>query len=89
MSYDETEYLVTVVVSMNAERKLTASVYYNTVMTDIPEVEIDASVLVVTNTYRVTSVSGTKIWRVPEGTDLPESITVILNRNDEPVARKK
>ena len=89
MSYDETEYLVTVVVSMNAERKLTASVYYNTVMTDISEVEIDASVLVVTNTYRVTSVSGTKIWRVPEGTDLPESITVILNRNDEPVARKK
>ena len=89
MSYDETEYLVTVVVSMNAERKLTASVYYNTVMTDIPEVEIDASVLVVTNTYRVASVSGTKIWRVPEGTDLPESITVILNRNDEPVARKK
>ena len=89
MSYDETEYLVTVVVSMNAERKLTASVYYNTVLTDIPVVEIDASVLVVTNTYRVTSVSGTKIWRVPEGTDLPESITVILNRNDEPVARKK
>lgn len=31
MSYDETEYLVTVVVSMNAERKLTASVYYNIV----------------------------------------------------------
>ena len=89
MSYDETEYLVTVVVSMNAERKLTASVYYNTVMTDIPEVEIDASVLVVTNTYRVTSVSGTKTWRVPEGTELPESITVILKRNDEPVARKK
>ena len=89
MSYDETEYLVTVVVSMNAERKLTASVYYNTVMTDIPEVEIDASVLVVTNTYRVTSVSGTKTWRAPEGTELPESITVILNRNDEPVARKK
>ena len=89
MSYDETEYLVTVVVSMNDERKLTASVYYNIVMTDIPEVESDASVLVVMNTYRVTSVSGTKIWRVPEGTDLPESITVILNRNDEPVARKK
>ena len=36
-----------------------------------------------------TSVSGTKTWRVPEGTELPESITVILNRNDEPVARKK
>ena len=89
MSYDETEYLVTVVVSMNAERKLTASVYYNTVMTDIPEVESDVRALVVTNTYRVTSVSGTKTWRVPEGTELPESITVILNRNDEPVARKK
>ena len=89
MSYDETEYLVTVVVSMNAERKLTASVYYNIVMTDIPEVESDVRALVVTNTYRVTSVSGTKTWRVPEGTDLPESITVILNRNDEPVARKK
>ena len=26
---------------------------------------------------------------MPEGTKLPESITVILNRNDEPVARKK
>ena len=89
MSYDETEYLVTVVVSMNAERKLTASVYYNIVMTDIPEVESDVRALVVTNTYRVTSVSGTKIWRAPEGTELPESITVILNRNDEPVARKK
>ena len=25
----------------------------------------------------------------PEGTKLPESITVILKRNDEPVARKK
>ena len=36
-----------------------------------------------------TSVSGTKTWRVPEGTELPESITVILKRNDEPVARKK
>ena len=36
-----------------------------------------------------TSVSGTKTWRAPEGTELPESITVILNRNDEPVARKK
>ena len=89
MSYDETEYPVTVVVSMNDERKLTASVYYNVVMTDIPEVEIDARALVVTNTYRVTSVSGTKTWRAPEGTELPESITVILNRNDEPVARKK
>ena len=89
MSYDETEYLVTVVVSMNDERKLTASVYYNIVMTDIPEVESDVRALVVTNTYRVTSVSGTKTWRVPEGTDLPESITVILKRNDEPVARKK
>lgn len=89
MSYDETEYLVTVVVSMNDERKLTASVYYNIVMTDIPEVESDVRALVVTNTYRVTSVSGTKTWRVPEGTELPESITVILKRNDEPVARKK
>ncbi len=36
-----------------------------------------------------TSVSGTKTWRAPEGTELPESITVILKRNDEPVARKK
>ncbi|MEI3207127.1 MAG: Cna B-type domain-containing protein [Lachnospiraceae bacterium] len=27
--------------------------------------------------------TGTKTWRVPEGTKLPESITVILNRNDE------
>ena len=89
MSYDETEYLVTVVVSMNDERKLTASVYYNIVMTDIPEVESDVRALVVTNTYRVTSVSGTKTWRAPEGTELPESITVILKRNDEPVARKK
>ena len=89
MSYDETEYLVTVVVSMNAERKLTASVYYNIVMTDIPEVESDVRALVVTNTYRVTSVSGTKTWRAPEGSELPESITVILKRNDEPVARKK
>ena len=89
MSYDETEYPVTVVVSMNDEHKLTASVYYNVVMTDIPEVEIDVRALVVTNTYRVTSVSGTKTWRAPEGTELPESITVILNRNDEPVARKK
>ena len=26
---------------------------------------------------------------MPEGTELPESITVILKRNDEPVARKK
>ena len=89
MSYDETEYLVTVVVSMNDERKLTASVYYNIVMTDIPEVESDVRALVVTNTYRVTSVSGTKTWRVPEGTDLPESITVILNRNGSPVDSKK
>ena len=89
MSYDETEYLVTVVVSMNAERKLTASVYYNIVMTDIPEVESDVRALVVTNTYRVTSVSGTKTWRVPEGTELPESITVILNRNGSPVDSKK
>ena len=89
MSYDETEYLVTVVVSMNDERKLTASVYYNVVMTDIPEVEIDVRALVVTNTYRVTSVSGTKTWRVPEGTDLPESITVILKRNGSPVDSKK
>ena len=89
MSYDETEYPVTVVVSMNDERKLTASVYYNVVMTDIPEVEIDARALVVTNTYRVTSVSGTKTWRAPEGTKLPESITVILKRNGESVARKK
>ena len=89
MSYDETEYLVTVVVSMNAERKLTASVYYNIVMTDIPEVESDVRALVVTNTYRVTSVSGTKTWRVPEGTKLPESITVILKRNGSPVDSKK
>ena len=89
MSYDETEYLVTVVVSMNAERKLTASVYYNIVMTDIPEVESDVRALVVTNTYRVTSVSGTKTWRAPEGTKLPESITVILNRNGSPVDSKK
>ena len=89
MSYDETEYLVTVVVSMNDERKLTASVYYNIVMTDIPEVESDVRALVVTNTYRVTSVSGTKTWRVPEGTDLPESITVILKRNGSPVDSKK
>ena len=89
MSYDETEYPVTVVVSMNDEHKLTASVYYNVVMTDIPEVEIDVRALVVTNTYRVTSVSGTKTWRAPEGSELPESITVILKRNDEPVARKK
>ena len=89
MSYDETEYLVTVVVSMNAERKLTASVYYNIVMTDIPEVESDVRALVVTNTYRVTSVSGTKTWRVPEGTRLPESITVILKRNGSPVDSKK
>ena len=89
MSYDETEYLVTVVVSMNDERKLTASVYYNIVMTDIPEVESDVRALVVTNTYRVTSVSGTKTWRAPEGTDLPESITVILKRNGSPVDSKK
>ena len=89
MSYDETEYLVTVVVSMNAERKLTASVYYNIVMTDIPEVESDVRALVVTNTYRVTSVSGTKTWRVPEGTRLPESITVILKCNGSPVDSKK
>ena len=89
MSYDETEYLVTVVVSMNDERKLTASVYYNIVMTDIPEVESDVRALVVTNTYRVTSVSGTKTWRVPEGTELPESITVILKRNGSPVDSKK
>ena len=89
MSYDETEYLVTVVVSMNDERKLTASVYYNIVMTDIPEVESDVRALVVTNTYRVTSVSGTKTWRAPEGTELPESITVILNRNGSPVDSKK
>ena len=89
MSYDETEYLVTVVVSMNAERKLTASVYYNIVMTDIPEVESDVRALVVTNTYRVTSVSGTKTWRAPEGSELPESITVILNRNGSPVDSKK
>ena len=89
MSYDETEYPVTVVVSMNDEHKLTASVYYNVVMTDIPEVEIDARALVVTNTYRVTSVSGTKTWRVPEGTELPESITVILKRNESPVDSKK
>ena len=89
MSYDETEYPVTVVVSMNDERKLTASVYYNVVMTDIPEVEIDARALVVTNTYRVTSVSGTKTWRVPEGTKLPESITVILKRNGSPVDSKE
>ena len=58
-------------------------------MTDIPEVESDVRALVVTNTYRVTSVSGTKTWRVPEGTDLPESITVILNRNGSPVDSKK
>ena len=89
MSYDETEYPVTVVVSMNDEHKLTASVYYNVVMTDIPEVEIDVRALVVTNTYRVTSVSGTKTWRVPEGSELPESITVILNRNGSPVDSKK
>ena len=89
MSYDETEYLVTVVVSMNDERKLTASVYYNIVMTDIPEVESDVRALVVTNTYRVTSVSGTKTWRAPEGSELPESITVILNRNGSPVDSKK
>ena len=89
MSYDETEYLVTVVVSMNDERKLTASVYYNIVMTDIPEVESDVRALVVTNTYRVTSVSGTKTWRAPEGTELPESITVILNRDGSPVDSKK
>ena len=36
-----------------------------------------------------TSVSGTKTWRVPEGTELPESITVILNRNGSPVDSKK
>ena len=89
MSYDETEYPVTVVVSMNDEHKLTASVYYNVVMTDIPEVEIDVRALVVTNTYRVTSVSGTKTWRAPEGSELPESITVILNRNGSPVDSKK
>lgn len=89
MSYDETEYPVTVVVSMNDERKLTASVYYNVVMTDIPEVEIDARALVVTNTYRGISVSGTKTWRVPDGTKLPESITVILKRNGSPVDSKE
>ena len=36
-----------------------------------------------------TSVSGTKTWRAPEGTELPESITVILNRNGSPVDSKK
>ena len=35
-----------------------------------------------------TDVSGRKTWNVPDGTELPESITVILNRNGMPVDQK-
>ena len=37
----------------------------------------------------IVTVSGTKTWNVPEGTELPESITVILNRNGEQIDRKE
>ena len=33
----------------------------------------------------IVTVSGTKTWNVPEGTELPESISVILNRNGEQI----
>ena len=36
-----------------------------------------------------TEVSGTKTWNAPEETELPKSITVILNRNGEPIDRKE
>ena len=35
-----------------------------------------------------TDVSGTKKWKAPAGTKLPESITVILKRNGEEIGRK-
>ena len=39
--------------------------------------------ITVTNTKKMVSVSGSKTWNVPEGTTLPESITVILKQNGE------
>ena len=37
----------------------------------------------------IITVSGTKTWNAPEETELPKSITVILNRNGEPIDRKE
>ena len=37
----------------------------------------------------IVMVSGTKTWNAPEGTELPESITVILNRNGEQIDSKE
>ena len=44
----------------------------------------------ITNTITgTTKVEGKKTWNVPEGTKLPEKITVILKRNGEAVDRKE
>ena len=48
------------------------------------------SVYNITNTITgTTEVSGTKTWNVPEGTELPESITVNLYQNEEQIDSKE
>ena len=48
------------------------------------------SVYNITNTITgTTEVSGTKTWNVPEGTELPESITVNLYQNGEQIDSKQ
>ena len=80
MTYDKAEHYVAVkVVKDETSGELTATVTYDD----------GQSKLEVVNEYDgTTSVEGTKTWNVPEGTKLPEKITVDLLRNGEVIDSK-
>ena len=81
MTYDKAEHYVAVkVVKDETSGELTATVTYDD----------GQSKLEVVNEYDgTTSVEGTKTWNVPEGTNLPEKITVDLLRNGEVIDSKE
>ena len=81
MTYDKAEHYVAVkVVKDETSGELTATVTYDD----------GQSKLEVVNEYDgTTSVEGTKTWNVPEGTKLPEKITVDLLRNGEVIDSKE
>ena len=80
MTYDKAEHYVAVkVVKDETSGELTATVTYDD----------GQSKLEVVNEYDgTTSVEGTKTWNVPEGTKLPEKVTVDLLRNGEVIDSK-
>ena len=81
MTYDKAEHYVAVkVVKDETSGELTATVTYDD----------GQSKLEVVNEYDgTTGVEGTKSWNVPEGTKLPEKITVDLLRNGEVIDSKE